>query len=270
MGSFNTSAVEYYLTFSSSLDEAYFVRTDSFSSRSKKVIFRALKDSAGNWSSPEPASFSGVYSDGGIFLSADNQKIFFHSDRPVNGLEKKDSDLWIVTRQGNGWGEPEHLGFVINSEANEYSPSVASNGNLYFGSDRSDGFGFGDLYMSVYSGESFSIPVNLGSPVNTEEGEWGSVVSPDENFLIFECSGRDSNLSFAGDLYISFNRGGNWSEPENLMLVNTPGSDLAPRLSPDARILYFSSNGEHWLKNFHDVDIFSIRVDDLINDRGRR
>ncbi len=51
--------------------------------------------------------------------------------------------------------------------------------------DRSDGFGGDDLYVSTRQGNEWSNPVNLGPGVNTPEYEYGPTVSPDQRFLYY-------------------------------------------------------------------------------------
>jgi hypothetical protein len=64
-------------------------------------------------------------------------------------------------------------------------------------------------------------------------------VAPDESFLVFG-SGRAPARSM--DLFIVYRSNGQWGEPKHLGdEVNSAGSDAEPRLSPDARTLYFSS-----------------------------
>src|SRR5438045_2771884 len=85
----------------------------------------------GKWSRPEVAPFSGQFSDADPFITLDGQRLFFISMRPVNGKPKEDTDIWMIRKQGAGWSEPEHLA-AVNSETNEWFPTVSKNGNLYF------------------------------------------------------------------------------------------------------------------------------------------
>ena len=246
------------------MDRAYFVRSDSFSSKSKKTIYYVDKDKNDNWSTPLPVSFSGNYSDGGIYLSWDNKKMYFHSDRPIQNELKSDSDLWFVEKVGDGWGNPVHMGPIVNSLENEYSPSIAKNGNLYFGSTREGGYGWGDLYVSELTNGQYQKPINLGPNINFSEGEWGSVISDDESFIIFEANGREENISYAGDLYIAYKTNGTWNRAINLTSINSSGSDLAPRFSPDRKHLYFSSNGDSHSSKFHNVKIYYTNLNELL------
>ena len=83
----------------------------------------------------------------------------------------------------------------------------------------------------------------IGAPVSSELGEWNVLVAPDASFLVFEASGRATNVSESGDLYVSFRTAAGWTEPANLSEINTAGSELNARLSPDGEWLYFVSSG---------------------------
>ncbi|NRA49208.1 MAG: carboxypeptidase regulatory-like domain-containing protein, partial [Phaeodactylibacter sp.] len=66
-------------------------------------------------------------------------------------------------------------------------PSIAPDGNtLYFASDRPDGFGGFDIYVSYRMGNTWSAPENLGPVVNSP----GDEISPfhDGNYLFFSSN----------------------------------------------------------------------------------
>lgn len=67
----------------------------------------------------------------------------------------------------------------------------------------------------------------------------------DGDWIVFEASGRNTNLAPSGDLYISSLGTEGWSEPSNLSELNTAGSDLAAESSRDGKWLYFVSSGRN-------------------------
>jgi len=229
-------------TFSPDGQTVYFTRYSAFEVDAVKTILVSHRLREG-WSKPEPAPFSGPWSDTTPFVSPDGMRLYFASNRPVDGRTKDDFDIWFVERTNNEWGAPRHESAVA-SPANELSPAVTARGVLYFCSWREEGgLGLGDLWRADPLGEGHGSPRNLGSPVNGPTGEWGVSVSPDERLLIFESSGRTEGLSESGDLYVSRNDGLGWSPPKHLAgPINTAASELSPRFSPDGRTLYFASN----------------------------
>jgi Tol biopolymer transport system component len=196
----------------------------------------------GKWSTPEVASFSGQYSDYDPFVSPDGSRLYWISDRPVNGKKKDDYDIWMVQKQGQSWGAPVHLDDPINTDAQEFYPSVTSKGTLYFSSTRPGGKGRGgDIYRSKPEGSRFGTPENLGDSVNSPTHDADPYIAPDESFLIFSSYGRDDAVG-DGDLYVSFNRGGSWSPAKHLEHgINTPAREYCPIVSPDGKWFYFTS-----------------------------
>lgn len=244
-------------------DYALFVRSDKFFSNSKKTIFFTKKEND-VWSQPKPVSFSSDFSDMHPFITYDGSQLLFTSTRPVEGKEEKDSDMWYVTNNGSyNWSEPKHLNSPINSTESEYSPSLDEKGNLYFGSTRSKE-SWGDIYMSERNGNNWKDPVRLPFPINTVEGEWGSTIAKDGSFIVFESNGRESGLSYAGDLYIGFKKGGIWNEIKHIKRYSSFGSDLTPKLlynSSNKISLYFSSNRPDVTDN---TNIYTAELDEFL------
>lgn len=196
------------------------------------------------WTQPEVASFSGQYSDGNPCFSPDGSKLFFESRRPVHpdSSYTGETDLWIVERTHTGWGEPRHLGWIVNSPRWERGPCVSANGNLYFCSMRDGGYGASDIYMCEWRNGDYSKPINLGSNINTEGHESFPFIAPDESYLIYE--------SAIGDLFVHFRKpDGSWSEAINMAekLKSSQPQDRFPRVSNDSKFFFFVSN--RWLGN---------------------
>jgi len=195
------------------------------------------------WTTPEVVPFSGRWNDADPFLTADGSKLYFISNRPVDGTTPKtDTDLWMAEQKpGGAWSAPVHLG-VVNSSESEWFPSVTRDGTLYFGSERAGGKGGADIWRSRLVGGVYQAPENLGEPINSEGGEFEPMIAPDERFLVFAAIGREGGAG-AFDLWISYNEGARWSQPVRLPApLNTPAWDFAPRLSPDGRVLLFTSS----------------------------
>ncbi|MDH5719972.1 MAG: OmpA family protein [Spirochaetia bacterium] len=80
--------------------------------------------------------------------------------------------------------------------------------------------------------------INLKEPVNTPESEMSPALSPDGGYMIFN-SKRGKKYQ---DLYISHNKNGKWSRPEELKELNSAYNDETPFISSDGNILLFSSD----------------------------
>lgn len=140
-------------------------------------------------------------------LSADGQYLFFVRDSKKMGSH---SNIWMSRWDGEKWSPAEILPATINGTGNEFSPFLHADGKtLYFGSTSHVGMGGMDLYKSEWQPDgSWSMPENLGYPINDHLDNFGLVVAPD---------GRSGFLS-GGLLGESI-----WDEE-----VRTYGWDIAP------------------------------------------
>lgn len=228
------------MTISPTNDELFFTLD------APKNTFRTILTSKkvnGSWTVFTIASFSGKYHDIEPAFSPDGKQLFFASKRPI-GTEaspKKDYDLWFVTKKDGEWKNPTRLPAIINSDKNEYYPSIANNGTIYFTAERSDAKGKEDIYKSEFKNGNYQTPVSLPEGVNTKTYEYNAYVSPDESFLIFGSYGRKGSFG-KGDLYISFNESGIWKEAINLgKIINSNQIDYCPFVSFDKKYFFFTS-----------------------------
>jgi Tol biopolymer transport system component len=207
------------------------------------AIVRLYKKN-GKWGKPELASFSGRYKDLEASFSPDGKRIWFASNRPSAASDSTDDfDIWFVERNGSGWGEPVHAGNVVNTSGNEFYPSVARNGNLYFTSEFKAGKGKEDIVMCAWANGAFQAPVSLPEAINSRGYEFNAFIDPDERFLLFTGYGRADDMG-KGDLYISKrDAAGNWLPANTLgASVNSKYLDYCPFISPDKKVLFFTSN----------------------------
>lgn len=218
-------------------------RTLYFTKRTPKYQFWVILVSTlknGRWSTPRVAEFSGQYGDFDPFISRDGAQLFFSSNRPAPGKTKTNFDIWMMKKDGAGWSSPTNLA-DINSENQEYYPTVSNTGTLYFSSSREGGKGSGDIYRSRLIDGKYSKPENLGDAINSKYHEGDPYIAPDESFLIFVSYNRPEGLG-DGDIYISFNRNGAWTPAKNLGApVNSSALDFCPSISPDGKYFFFTS-----------------------------
>ena len=243
-GIITTGDDEAHPTFTASGDTVYFIKdTPTFGHWTVLISHFAN----GGWSTPEVAPFSGQYNDADVAFTPDGQSLFFVSNRPGKrgAAPRTDTDIWVMRRTAAGWGEPEQLA-ALGSEGFEWFPTVTSNGTVYFGSERREGNhgpeGTSDLWRSRLVNGRYAAPENLGAVINTAGQDIEGYIAPDESFLIFSSNGRpDTRGSY--DLYISYQRDGQWSEPRNLGdAINSDGWEFGAKLSPDGKYLFFTSN----------------------------
>ena len=98
------------------------------------------------------------------------------------------------------------------------------------------------MYVSKYLEGRYQKPIPLPKQINSDKLEGDAYVSPDESFLIFAGFEREQNLG-KSDLFITFNKNGNWSEPLWLgEQVNSEGYDGSPFVTEDGKYLIFTSS----------------------------
>ncbi|WP_298236848.1 hypothetical protein [uncultured Algibacter sp.] len=208
-----------------------------------------VKKNENTFSDPEIASFSGQFFDLEPFFSHDGLKLYFASTRPIDNstLEPKDFDIWYVERETTNsiWSEPKNMGSPINSEHGEFYPSIATNGNFYFTRDNPELKRKDDIYVSEFKIGKYTEPKLLPDAINSDGYEYNAFIAPDESYLIFGCYNRKDGLG-SGDLYISFNENGNWSQAKNLgNTINSKQMDYCPFVDQKTNTLYFTSKRDN-------------------------
>jgi hypothetical protein len=210
------------------------------------VICTMKKNKSGKWNTIEIASFSGQYSDLEPFLSPDNLSLYFASNRPKTLVDttQLNYDIWVVKRKtiNEKWGSPENLGYPVNTEADEFYPSVSAKGNLVLTSNRVGSKGLDDIFYSELKNGIYSEPISLSDSINTAGYEFNAYLSEQENYLIFTGYNRKDGLG-SGDLFISKkDKNGIWGLAKNLgKQINSNSMDYCPFVDEKSGILYFTS-----------------------------
>jgi Tol biopolymer transport system component len=141
----------------------------------------------------------------------------------------------------SGWSKPENLGDVINTTADEFYPSIARSGNLYFTAAYAGGPGREDIYVSDWKNDQYQKPTALDTLVNSKFYEFNAFIDPNEQFILFTSYGRKDD-SGGGDLYMSVKDvNGKWKPAQNLKQLNSKQLDYCPFVSPDGKALFFTS-----------------------------
>ncbi len=195
------------------------------------------------WSQPEIILSNENYGYNDPFLSPDENRLYFISQRPLKegDIPKNDHDIWYVERIEDGWSEPINAGSNINTDKPEYYISFTKDGTMYFSSGL-------DICYSKFVDGTFQKPVFLDDAINTKNYEADVFVDPDETYIIF-CSIRPEGLG-RGDLYISFKNADNtWSKAVNMGdKINTKGHELCPFVTADGKYLIYTSNEDiYWV-----------------------
>lgn len=155
------------------------------------------KKEGNTWTEPfnigEPINSPGWESQPSI--SADGRTLFFVSTRKggYGGY-----DIWSSELASDGsWSEPKNLGPNINTKYDETSPFIhPDDESLYFSSNGWPGYGNKDLFLSKKTKNqenqsAWSIPQNLGYPINTHNEESGLFISHNQKKAFFSAKKDD-------------------------------------------------------------------------------
>lgn len=142
----------------------------------------------------------------------------------------------------------ENIGPTVNTRFREYTPVItADNTVMYFTSRREGSTGgavddkneyFEDIYQTQNKGGQWTMPANLGPPVNSNTHDAAIALSPDGSQLfVYKDDGE-------GDIYISNRKGLTWSKPKSLgSSINTRSyREPSVSITADGKTIYFSSN----------------------------
>ena len=163
----------------------------------KLKLFKSNSNGGNEWGKLESFEHnSDNYSCAHAALSPDGQRLYFSSDMPGS---KGGMDIFMCSKQGNGWSRPVNLGDTVNTRGNELFPAVMDDGTLYYSSDGLPGLGGLDIFFTRDLGNRFTVPVNVGYPINTYDDDFNMVY--DLKNKIGYLSSNRANKGFDDDLY---------------------------------------------------------------------
>jgi outer membrane protein OmpA-like peptidoglycan-associated protein len=196
-----------------------------------------------------------------------NELVFTRLEtRDKNGqkISKPQEDFYRSKLDSNGWRKAIPLGFPVNTEENEGAQTLSADGKwlIFTGCGRSDGVGSCDLYFSMYKNEQWTVPINMGEPVNSGAWESQPALSADGESLYFVSSraGGKGKMDIWRATKTSVSPEGvpQFGEVVNVSELNTAGNDLSPFLHADGKTLYFASDGRPGLGG---TDLFLTRME---------
>ena len=223
------------------------------------------------WLTPELLPFSDSYMYLEPFLSEDGKRLFFASDRPLDDStnDKKDFDIWYVERNSVDeiWSKPIPMGKPVNSDLDEFYPSLSKNNNLYFTMESEKGLGKDDIYFCQWENGNYLPPVLLDENINSSGYEFNAFIGKNEDFILFsKYNEKDGQGS--GDLYISTkDHNGKWKKATNLGTpINTKYMEYCPFYDEKNQLLYFTSRRNTIIpKKFNSVSEFKKYVQESDN-----
>ncbi len=189
-------------------------------------IYKAEMQADGKWGRPENLgpSVNTKYDEDAPFIHPDSKTLFFTS----NGHNSMGGyDIFKTNFVGGKWGEPENLGYPINTPTDDNYFTLTANGKMgYFSSERKGGHGGQDIYYFEMPEQDANIPLTLikgrilageeePKPVPTEikvvdneaHKKVDYVYNPESttgNYLIILPPGRNYDLIIESEGYLPY------------------------------------------------------------------
>ena len=177
------------------------------------------------------------------YISFDGGSLIFISD---NSDENQLTMFYTTKRDAVNWKDPVMLPRTVNNRLNFLNGFAlnADGKTLYLSSLKSGGLGGFDLIVSQLKGTTWSEPVNIGLPVNSNGHEACPSVSADEKTLYFmRCEKMDQKSASGCKIMMTKkSRLGKWEEPTELPDFINTGNSQTPRILGDGETLIFSSD----------------------------
>lgn len=212
------------------------------------------RKSGTSWSEPKKISTNinnPEYNDAAASLSPDGKTLFLY-------YEEGGGDIYTSNFDGSDWSKPIPLNKNINTAMFwETCASISPDGKkLYFASNRPDGYGELDIYVSEKDGKGqWGKAFNLGPTVNTPANDDSPYIHYDGVTLYFSSDGHPRLGN--SDIFITEFKNGKWNKPENIGYpINSWEYDGFFSISPDKKTAYYATVKEG---GFGGADIYSIK-----------
>lgn len=177
-------------------------------------------------------------------ITVDDNLFIFTSNIHINSRMTQE-DIFYSQRKNNAWTPRRVFPKPITTPNNEGASSISADGRtmVFTRCNAAGGLGSCDIYITYYALGQWTVPQNIGAPVNSRAWESQPSLSADGKTLYF-VSNRNGGKG-KKDIWVSHNISeGKWSEPENLGdIINTEYDEEAPYIHADGKTLFFSSDG---------------------------
>lgn len=188
------------------------------------AIFYSKKDKNGEWSYPINIMGKLGIDDNSATtgLSFNGKELYIYRDDDFNG------NIYVSYLKKGVWTKVRKLGENINTKYWESHASISpDNKKLYFVSNRENGYGDLDIYVSERASDStWGAAKNLGDVINTRWNENTPFLTPDGKRLFFSSEGH-TGMGGYDIFYSEINNKGEWSKPVNIGYpINTTDDDI--------------------------------------------
>ncbi|MFT3737276.1 MAG: tetratricopeptide repeat protein [Breznakibacter sp.] len=195
-------------------------------------------------------------------ISADGSLLFFTTRRASSYSQllpdgQYSEKIFFSKRDAKTgeWEKPTIINKLFKREGHESCVSLSADGTeLYLFRNDIEGK---NLYLCTFDGTSWSEPVKMPRPINSEYNETHLTLSPDKSVAYF-TSDRPGGMGGLDIYEVRRLPDGGWAKPRNLGApINSAFDEETPMLHPDGKTLYFSSEGHNSIGG---LDIFTSQL----------
>lgn len=142
-----------------------------------------LKRTGKKWGKPFPIAAINSTDNETYATMAANGNIYFGLRSNEKGYGG--NDIYVSRFVNGNYQQPVNLGYPINTKADEGNSFIAPDESyMIFSSDgNASGFGQSDLYISFNVKGHWSVPVNLGSAINSEQNDFCPIIFDGDTLL---------------------------------------------------------------------------------------
>lgn len=242
--------------------------TENWTGSAKNQLFITTTDENGYLKQPTflRGDLKNNYNEGPVTYSGDGKWVVFAKNNFVNGTRQIPTSgielsLYIAEVIGEGdWRDAKAFSFNGSGYSSGYAYLNYDGSKMYFASDRPDGYGGYDIYVSSKAGESWTSPQNLGPVVNSPGNEITPFV---ENGILYFASDWHQGLG-GFDLFKADYNNGNWNRIFHLgNTINSNADDYGVIFNSKKNIGYFTSSRQGGKGN-EDIYQFSQLSDNIV------
>jgi outer membrane protein OmpA-like peptidoglycan-associated protein len=207
-----------------------------------------------------------TYDDYNALVTSGDSMMYFTSRRPSRRREKPnkatymyDEDVYTALNMSGEWQNATYLSDDdFNSKHNDDIVWISQDGKTRY---LYDGYlNGGDILISVLKKRGWSSPERISRKFKSKSAETSVSVTGDGNTIYFVSNNNDDENFGGKDIFCSHkNKRGRWEEPKNIgSVLNSKFDEEAVWVSPDDKILYFSSKGHNSMGGY---DVFRSEKD---------
>jgi hypothetical protein len=192
---------------------------------------------------PLPAPVNTPGGEDSPFITPDGQTLYFFFTPDVRIPAEKQlvdgvTGLYVSHLQDGVWGEPQRILLQDPEELALDGCEFVMGDEMWFCSARVGNLREIDIWKAYFRDGKWTDWENAGERLNLDVGIGELHITADGSEIYFHAE-KDGGLGGI-DIWVTRFVDGEWSDPENVLAVNTPDTDGWPFVSQDGKELWFT------------------------------